>query len=237
MSEKLVLLIDDDPALYTAFAAEAIAAGWRLVISTAGDHALALCRACAPAAIVLEGALAGGAALRLCRSLRDLPQGRCIPIFYLGTTPTLGERKAAFEAGVDEYLPAPFDPGELSEHLRLCFRYAGVAGFEPLVLSLGPVTLDRLARTVRIGQRPLDLTVTEYRLLEAFLRHPQAVLTRQELILAAWSSRVRIAARTVDVYVTRLRRKLEKECAAAQEPSTSIRAVRGCGYVMAASTS
>jgi DNA-binding response OmpR family regulator len=233
MPVHLVLLIDDDPALYSAFAAQAVAAGWRLVISTAGVDALALCRACAPAAIVLEGGLPGGEALRLCRTLRALPQVCRIPILYLGTAGFIGEREAALAAGVDEYLRPPFNASELADHLRLCFRYTGAAGVEPAKLSLGPVTLDRVARTVSVGRRPLTLTITEYRLLEVFLSHPQAVLTRQELIVSAWSDRVRVAARTVDVCVTRLRRKLETECAAAHEPNTSIRSVRGFGYMLA----
>ena len=140
----------------------------------------------------------------------------------------VSDRVAGLEAGADDYLPKPFALDELLARLRALLRRSGWSG-ERRLLRFEDLQLDTLAHEVRRGARPIELTRTEYLLLELFLMHPRQVLTRSQIFDRVWGYDFGPASNSLEVYVGYLRRKTE----AAGEPRL-LHTVRGVGYVLRA---
>jgi DNA-binding response OmpR family regulator len=130
---------------------------------------------------------------------------------------------AGLDAGADDYLPKPFDFSELFARLRALTRRP--LGERPAVLRIGDLVLDPAARVVMRGATPVELTTKEFALLEYLMRNRRAVLTREQLIDAVWDGSYRGESNIVEVYVGRLRDKIDRPFGAA-----SLETVRGAGY-------
>jgi len=160
--------------------------------------------------------------LQVCRTLRA--EGLTLPILMLTARDAVGDRVAGLDAGADDYLVKPFAYPELSARLRALVRRADTGRTEPS-LCIGRIALDEAAHQVRVGDEPIDLSQREFALLECLMRHPDQVLTRDQLLDHAWPMAVAVMPNTVDQYVSFVRRKLGPE-------SERIRTVRGVGYRM-----
>ena len=176
-------------------------------------------------AVVLDLGLPDGDGLELLREWRS--SGFNEPVLILSARDAVGDRIRGLNLGADDYLPKPFSVDELVARLRSLLRRHGAAP-RSTVLEHRGVRLDLLARTATLHGRPIELTTREFALLELFLQNRRRVLTRTLIAEKIWSASYDLETNLIDVYVRRLRRKLELPSG---EPF--IRTVRGTGYQLA----
>ncbi|MDA8033861.1 MAG: response regulator transcription factor [Actinomycetota bacterium] len=221
-----VLVVDDEEDLRRALERALVLHGYRVETAADGAGALRLLAAEAPDALVLDVAMPGVDGLEVCRRLRAA--GDRTPVLMLTARDGVDDRVAGLDAGADDYLVKPFALEELLARIRALLRRAGPedAG---TVLRFGDLTLEPGSRLVRRGAREMELTRTEFLLLELFLRHPGQVLTREVISANVWGYEAYPASNSLDVYVGYLRRKTEAE----GEPRL-LQTVRGVGYVLRA---
>jgi len=221
-----VLVVDDEPAVREVLARILEVEGFDVAL--AGDGRAAVrAQAQAPAdAVVLDVLMPGLDGLEVCRRLRDT--GDRTPVLMLTARDGVGDRVAGLEAGADDYLPKPFALEELLARLRALLRRSGWQQDRD-TLRFDDLELDPIGHEVRRGGRPIDLTRTEFLLLELFLRHPRQVLTREQIFDGVWGYDFGPASNSLEVYVGYLRRKTE----AGGEPRL-LHTVRGFGYVLKA---
>ena len=217
-----VLIIEDDPRL--AGLLEQLLAADRHVVEVArtGRDGLDLAEANGVDAIVLDVGLPDISGLEVARRLRR--SGSAVPILMLTARDAVTDRVAGLDAGADDYLVKPFAFEELAARLRSITRRP--AAPPTAVLTCGPLVLDDVRRTVTVDDRPVSLSPREFSLLEALMRHPDQVLTRDQLLDHAWPFGVAVTPNSVDAYVAFLRRKLGPAVA------RRIETVRGVGFRM-----
>ena len=221
-----LLLADDDKSARDALERALRFEGYKVEMAVDGIDALARADARPPDLLLLDVMMPRLNGLDTCRRLRAA--GNRTPILMLTARDAVSDRVAGLDAGADDYLTRPFDLQELLARSRALLRRAAPRGDgEPDVLSLGELTLDRRSRQVRQGGRPIELTRTEFNLLQALLRYPGQVLTRGQLFESVWGFDLDNSSNSLDVYIGYLRRKLE-----ADDTPRVLHNVRGVGFVM-----
>jgi two-component system response regulator MprA len=186
-----------------------------------------------PDAVILDVMMPGIDGLEVCRRLRA--EGDHTPVLMLTARETVEDRVAGLDAGADDYLVKPFALAELRARLRALLRRAAAADARELfddefadgVLRFTDLELDPAQWTVRRGDRLIELTRTEFQILELFLRNPRQVLSREVVFDRVWGYDFGPASNTLDVYIGYLRRKTERD----GEPRL-LHTVRGVGYVL-----
>jgi two-component system response regulator MprA len=221
----LVLVVDDDRGVRDALDRALRVAGFETDLAEDGLRALAAIGRRPPDAVVLDVLMPEMDGLAVCRRLRA--SGDRTPVLLLTARDAVHDRVSGLDAGADDYLPKPFDLDELLARLRALIRRSLWTDPAEQLLRVADVELDLRAYEVRRGDRALELTRTEFRLLELFLRHPGQVLTRELISERIWSYQFAGSSNPLEVYVGYLRRKLE----AGGEPRL-IQTVRGVGYVL-----
>jgi two-component system response regulator MprA len=221
-----VLVVDDEPAVREVLERILMVEGFDVALAGDGREAIRS-QAVTPAnAVVLDVLMPGLDGLEVCRRMRDT--GDHTPVLLLTARDGIDDRVAGLDAGADDYLPKPFALEELLARLRALLRRSSWEG-EHQTLRFGDLELDPLAHEVRRGERPLELTRTEFLLLELFMHHPRQVLTREQIFDGVWGYDFGPGSNSPEVYVGYLRRKTE----AGGEPRL-LHTVRGFGYVLRA---
>jgi two-component system, OmpR family, response regulator MprA len=221
-----ILVVDDEPSVREALERILRLEGFDVAMAVDGREAVRH-QAAAPAdAVLLDVLMPELDGLEVCRRMRDT--GDRTPVLMLTARDEIGDRVAGLEAGADDYLPKPFALEELLARLRALLRRSGWSGQRD-VLRFGDLELDPHAHEVRRGDRLIELTRTEFLLLELFLHHPRQVLTRSQIFENVWGYDFGPASNSLEVYVGYLRRKTE---AAGEE--RLLHTVRGVGYVLRA---
>jgi two-component system response regulator MprA len=221
-----ILVVDDEPAVREALERILRLDGFEVAMACDGREAVRS-QAAAPAdAVLLDVLMPGLDGLEVCRRMRDT--GDRTPVLMLTAREEVGDRVAGLEAGADDYLSKPFALEELLARLRALLRRSGWTE-EREVLRFDDLELDPRSHEVRRGERLIELTRTEFLLLELFLHHPRQVLTRAQIFDNVWGYDFGPASNSLEVYVGYLRRKTE----AAGEPRL-LHTVRGVGYVLRA---
>ncbi|WP_330331703.1 response regulator transcription factor [Streptomyces sp. NBC_00536] len=234
--EARVLVVDDEPAVREALRRSLAFEGYGTETAVDGLDALDKAAAYAPDLIVLDIQMPRMDGLTAARRLRAA--GSVTPILMLTARDTVGDRVTGLDAGADDYLVKPFELDELFARVRALLRrssYAAPAGSADAaedVLTFGDLRMDLATREVTRAGRAVELTRTEFTLLEMFLAHPRQVLTREQILKAVWGFDFEPSSNSLDVYVMYLRRKTE----AGGEPRL-VHTVRGVGYVLRATVS
>ncbi len=218
-----VLLVEDQQKTASFIRKALLAEGFAVDVAEDGETALTLAAATAFDAIVLDIMLPGRDGLSVLRLLRERRIGT--PVLLLSARGGVTERVDGLNAGADDYLPKPFVLAELIARVRALGRRRGEAG--PVVLQMADLTLDTVTRKARRGGEAIELSTREYRLLEHFLRSPGRICSRMELLEAVWDYSFDPGTNVVDVYVGRLREKID----AGHDPKL-LQTVRGYGYVL-----
>jgi two-component system response regulator MprA len=219
-----ILVVDDEPAVREAVDRALRLEGYDTELAADGAEALDALALRAPDALVLDVLMPEVDGLEVCRRLRAA--GDHTPVLVLTARDAVPDRVRGLDAGADDYLVKPFALEELLARLRALLRRSGGPGGGE-TLRFDDLELEPQAHAVRRGRRPVELTRTEFLLLELFLRHPRQVLTRSQIFERVWGYDFGPASNSLEVYVGYLRRKLE----AAGEPRL-IQTVRGVGYVL-----
>lgn len=221
-----VLVVDDDKAVRESLRRSLEFNGYEVALASDGAEALARISAAAPDVVVMDVMMPRLDGLETTRALRTA--GNDLPILVLTARDAVGDRVEGLDAGADDYLTKPFALQELLARLRALLRRVvprEEAGDE--LLSFSDLSMEVATREVRRGDRVIELTRTEFALLEMFLRRPRRVLERSFILEEVWGYDFPTTANSLEVYVGYLRRKTEAD----GEPRL-IHTVRGVGYVL-----
>jgi two-component system, OmpR family, response regulator MprA len=219
-----ILVVDDEPAVRESLRRALELEGYRVELATDGDEAIArLGQAEQPDAVILDILMPRLDGLEVCRRLRS--SGNAVPVLMLTAQAEIDSRVAGLDAGADDYLPKPFALAELFARLRALLRRTGSDSTD--TLRFADLELDPGTREVRRAGDLIELTRTEFSLLELFLRNPRQVLTRSIIFERVWGFDFGPTSNSLDVYIGYLRRKTE----AGGKPRL-IHTVRGVGYAL-----
>jgi DNA-binding response OmpR family regulator len=215
----LVLVVEDEPAIADLQRLYLAREGFEVQVVGDGDLALDVIRTRRPVAVVLDIGLPGRDGTDVLRALRG--SGDTTPVLLVTARDDELDRILGLELGADDYVAKPFSPRELVARVKAVLRRVG-APADLGRLTVGHVTLDPGGRRVESAGRSVELTPTEFGLLEALMRRPGYVYGRDELLLGVWGYGEAVETRTVDVHIAQLRAKLGD--------AITIRTVRGVGY-------
>jgi two-component system, OmpR family, response regulator MprA len=219
-----VLVVDDEPAVREALRRALALEGYDVDLAENGAEALRKVSAAEPDLVVLDVLMPEVDGIAACRRLRA--EGNRVPVLMLTARAGIGDRVDGLDAGADDYLVKPFALEELLARIRALLRRGGHE-LSDQPLRFADVELDPATREVRRGERRIELTRTEFNLLELFLRNPRQVLTRSLIFERVWGYDFGPTSNALDVYIGYLRRKTE----AGGEPRL-IQTVRGVGYAL-----
>jgi two-component system OmpR family response regulator len=216
-----VLVVEDELRMASLIRRGLVNEGVGADMAPNGEDALWMAQAHEYDAIVLDVMLPGLNGFETCRRLRGA--GVWTPVLMLTARDSVEDRVAGLDSGADDYLVKPFAFAELLARLRALVRRGETA--RPAVLEVGDLRLDPATREVSRGSSPIHLSAKEFALLEIFMRRPGEVLSRLHLLEHAWDFAYDNRSNVVDVYVRRLRRKIDEPFACA-----SLETIRGAGY-------
>ena len=218
-----ILVVDDEPSVRDALDRALRMDGYKVQLAADGREALDALADQPPDAIVLDVLMPEVGGLEVCRRLRAA--GDKTPVLMLTARDAVDDRVAGLDAGADDYLVKPFALRELQARLRALLRRTETA--RGGVLRFADLELDPAAREVRRRDRAIELSRTEFNLLELFLEHPRQVLTRTQIFERVWGYDFGATSNALGVYMGYLRRKTE----AGGEPRL-LHTVRGVGYIL-----
>ncbi|MBZ5585039.1 MAG: response regulator transcription factor [Acidobacteriia bacterium] len=221
---KKILLIEDDSDLFGLVKYNLEKEGFVFCGAQTGKGAVDLCRSARPDLLLLDILLPDGDGLDICRRIRQDPEIGSVPIIFLTARGSESDRVVGLELGANDYMVKPFFVRELVARIRLQFRQIQAAP-GAVLLRAGGVELNRSRCEVLRNGKPVPLTATEFRVLEYLMGRPGIVFSRGQLLDAVWGGDHAITDRAIDVYILRLRQKLE---------SGLIHSVRGFGYMFEA---
>jgi DNA-binding response OmpR family regulator len=218
------VLVVEDERKTASFVRKALQSeGFAVDLCANGEDALATATTVVFDALVLDIMLPGRDGLSVLRQLRAA--GNAIPVLLLSARGEVDERVQGLNLGADDYLPKPFVLAELVARVRALVRRGGET--KPPVLRVADLALDTVTRQARRGERLFDLTAREFRLLEFLMRSPSRICSRLAIIEKVWDYDFDPGTNLVDVYVMRLREKID-----ADFPVKLLHTVRGVGYVI-----
>ena len=220
---RKIALVEDDADLYALLKYNLEKDGFAFVGAQTGKGAIDLFRRERPDLILLDVMLPDSDGLELCKGIRTHPELSHIPVIFLTARASETDRIVGLELGANDYLVKPFFIRELIARIKIQFR--GQTNTTRL-LKAARLELDRSSCRVRLDGAALSLTATEFRLLEFLMSRPGVVFSREQLLDAVWGHDRAVTDRTVDVYILRLRQKVEADPA----NPLFIRSVRGFGY-------
>ncbi len=219
-----VLVAEDDAQVRQSLARVLAFEGYQVDLVDDGAQALAAMAENPPDVVVLDVMMPVLDGLGACRRLRAI--GDRTPVLMLTACAEVADRVAGLDAGADDYLVKPFALDELLARLRALLRRSGDPA-DTAPRRLGDLTVDAGRRQVRRGHRPVELTKTEFELLDLLIRNAGIVLTRDQIYERIWGYDFETSSKSLDVYISYLRRKIE-----APGETRLIHTVRGVGYAL-----
>jgi DNA-binding response OmpR family regulator len=220
---RKIALVEDDADLFALLKYNLEKEGFGFVGAQTGKGVIDLFRRERPDLILLDIMLPDSDGLDICKGIRNHPELAHLPVIFLTARASETDRIVGLELGANDYIVKPFFIRELIARIKIQFRGATNA---TRLLKSANLELDRSSCRVRLDGNSLTLTATEFRLLEFLMSRPGVVFSREQLLDAVWGHDRAVTDRTVDVYILRLRQKIETD------PTSPlfIRSVRGFGY-------
>ena len=220
-----ILVLEDDTDIGNLVRHHLQLAGFNVRVCASGDEVIPLARKHPPALFLLDIMVPGGDGLDVCRRLRNHAGLSTIPIIFLTARAGENDRVLGLELGADDYITKPFSTRELVARVKAVLRR-----FErpttPSIISFEEVIIDAGAMQLKVRGELTTTTATEFRLLDYLARHPGRVFSRDHLLDAVWGDARFVTPRSVDVYVRRIREKIEID----PENPRYLKTVRGAGY-------
>jgi two-component system phosphate regulon response regulator PhoB len=224
MTKNTVLLVEDEPAIRDMLSIILEQAGFTALIAADVNSAQSFLTEHSPDLLLLDWMLPGVSGVEWARRLKKDPSFKDVPIILLTARGEEEDKVRGLEIGADDYLTKPFSPKELVARIRAVLRRSGkLSGVSQVYL--GDISLDTEQHRLTIGNKQLDVSPTEFRLMHFFMTHPDKVFTRSQLLDQVWGRSVYIEERTVDVHIRRLRKIL-----ADFDKEELLQTVRGFGY-------
>jgi len=217
-----LLVVEDEAGIAFALESDLRAEGYDVVVATTGEEAMRTVDAGSVDLVLLDVMLPGKDGFEVCREMRR--SGVRAPIIMLTAKSQEAEKVMGLELGADDYITKPFSPRELRARVKAALRRA--APDSPEVFRFGDTEVDFARCEVRRGLETVDLSALEFKLLTAFVRSRGRVLTREQLLDAAWGREVSLNDRVVDNHIVSLRRKIEPD---PERPQFLVN-IRGLGY-------
>ena len=223
--KTMIFLVEDDLDISRLVSHHLDAAGLKVRSFESGLGVLPEAEKQAPSLFLLDIMVPGNDGLELCRRIRQNAALSTIPVIFLTAKVSEADRVLGLDLGADDYITKPFSPRELVARVKAVMRR-----FErplaPAVLKAGDIEIDTGAMTLTVRGKKVPTTATEFRLLDYLARHPGRVFTRDQLLDAVWRDTQFVTPRSVDVYVRRIREKIERD----PETPRLLKTVRGAGY-------
>jgi DNA-binding response OmpR family regulator len=221
----VIYVVEDDPDVSHLIEHNLRNAGYEVLTFFSGTQVVLQAATARPALFLLDIMLPGISGFDLCRQIRQHEQLAKTPIIFLSARTQEPDRLHAFDAGGDGYITKPFSPRELIARVRNVLRVQPDAAAHETI-PLGDLELDIASMTVRVQGKAVLTTVREFRLLEYLARHRGRVFTRDQLLDAVWKEGSFVTPRSIDVFVRRLREKIERD----PRHPRYLKTVRGVGY-------
>ncbi len=218
-----ILIVEDEEKLSKFLASELQYEGYDVSVCNDGMSGLSSAKDINPDLVLLDWMLPNISGLEVCRRLRTT--GNRVPVILLTAKDEISDRVAGLDAGADDYIVKPFSLEELLLRIRTHLRRTNEIDTDQIVFA--DLSLNRRTREIKRGDRLIELTATEYDLLEYLISHPRQVLTREQILERVWGYDFGGDSNIIEVYVRYLRLKLE-----ANQETRLIQTVRGVGYVL-----
>jgi DNA-binding response OmpR family regulator len=225
-ARPLVFVVEDEPDISRLISHNLQAAGFGVQSFMSGASVVAEALRERPSIFLLDVMLPGEDGFDLCRHIRQTGVLASTPIIFLTARTAEADRVKGLELGGDDYVTKPFSPRELVARIRSVMRRTRQEPAPPDVLRLGELEIDASSMTIQIQGRTVLTTVREFRLLEYLAHHRGRVLTRDQLLDAVWKETPFVTPRSIDVYVRRLREKIESD----PRHPRYLKTLRGIGY-------
>jgi len=222
----VIFVVEDDEDIARLISHNLQAAGFEVQSFVSGASVLTEAARELPALFLLDVMLPGADGFELCRHIRQTPTLSATPIIFLTAKTSEADRIKGLELGGDDYITKPFSPRELVARIRTVLRGIGHSSAGTEILRLGDLEIDVSSMTVQVNGRNVLTTVREFRLLEYLAAHRGRVLTRDQLLDAVWKETPFVTPRSIDVYIRRLREKIERD---PRHPQY-LKTLRGIGY-------
>jgi DNA-binding response OmpR family regulator len=225
-SRSLIFVVEDDTDIARLITHNLRASGFSVQSFISGASVVSEALREMPSLFLLDVMLPGTDGFELCRHIRQTPALSATPIIFLTAKTEEADRVKGLELGGDDYITKPFSPRELVARIRSVLRGLGQESTTSEVLRLGGLEIDVSSMTVQVHGRNVLTTVREFRLLEYLATHRGRVLTRDQLLDAVWKETPFVTPRSIDVYIRRLREKIELD---PRHPQY-LKTLRGIGY-------
>ena len=222
----LIFVVEDDADIARLISHNLQTSGFNVQSFVSGASLLTEAVREKPALFLLDVMLPGTDGFELCRHIRQTPALSATPVIFLTAKTSESDRVRGLELGGDDYVTKPFSPRELVARIRSVLRGLGQTPTTSGVLRLGNLEIDIFSMTVQVDGRNVLTTVREFRLLEYLANHRGRVLTRDQLLDAVWKETPFVTPRSIDVYIRRLREKIESD---PRHPQY-LKTLRGIGY-------
>ncbi|HYL96816.1 MAG TPA: response regulator transcription factor [Terriglobales bacterium] len=220
-----IFVVEDDADIARLVRHHLEAAGFGVRAFASASGVMAQAEQERPALLLLDIMIPGGDGLDLCRRVRETPSIAATPVIFLTARTVEADRVLGLELGADDYITKPFSPRELVARVKAVLRRFEQP-LQPATLKLDDIEIDTGAMLLTVRGKNTPATATEFRLLEYLARHAGRVFTRDQLLDAVWRDTAYVTPRSVDVYVRRIREKIERD----PENPRYLRTVRGAGY-------
>jgi two-component system phosphate regulon response regulator PhoB len=224
-AKPLIFVVEDDDDISRLVEHNLRISGFEARVFSSGTSVIPEALREKPALFLLDIMLPGTDGLDLCRQIRHIPGLAEVPIIFLSARVAEADRVKGLELGGDDYIIKPFSPRELVARVRTVLRGAHEAP-KPEMIMVGELEIDVASMTIRVAGRAVLTTVREFRLLEYLAAHRGRVFTRDQLLDAVWKETAFVTPRSVDVYVRRLREKIEAD----PRHPRYLKTLRGTGY-------